>query len=131
MVPVTSVGDIDGVFHKLRPEKVGALIVPPSAFSVTHRRAVIDMGARSRVPSIYGDELFVRDGGLICYWTSTADIQRRLGRTVGLLLEGKKRAEIPVQQPSHFKLIVNVKTADALGLKLSPSLLFRADEIIR
>ena len=113
---VNSINEVEGVFAKLKREKVGALIVQQTAFSVGHRRDLIDAAARSRLPAIYGDELFVRDGGLIGYWTSMADMQRTLGRIVGAILKGKRPADLPIEQPMRFKLTINQKTANALGI---------------
>jgi putative ABC transport system substrate-binding protein len=128
---VNSVEAIESVIEKLKRDKVGALIVPPTAFAVTHRRILIDTIARVKLPAIWGHELFVRDGALVGYWPSMDEIQRTLGRMTGMLLKGKRASEIAVEQPRRFKLTINATTASHLGLKLSPSLLVRADEVIK
>jgi putative ABC transport system substrate-binding protein len=83
------------------------------------------------LPAIYGDALFVEDGGLMAYGPSVADLYRRAATLVAKVLRGTKPADIPVEQPMYLKLIINLKTAQALGLTLPPSFLFRADEVIK
>ena len=128
---IGSADEIEKVLSKLKRERVGAFFAPSTAFGVTHRRTFIDTAARLKMPAIYSDELFARDGGLISYWTSMMDRQRGIGRIVGMLLKGKTPADIPVDQPTRFKLTINAKTAKALGLELPPSLLMRADEVVQ
>jgi putative ABC transport system substrate-binding protein len=83
------------------------------------------------LPAIYGDEVFVEEGGLMSYWTSNVELERRAGALVARILKGAKAGEIPVEQPTRFKLTINLKTAKALGLTIPQSVLIRADEVIR
>jgi putative ABC transport system substrate-binding protein len=130
-VEVPSAEHLEKVLAKLKHDKINALIVPPTAFFITHRRVVIDAVGRLRLPTAYGDELFVRDGGLLGYWPSMATTQRAIGRIVGMLLKGKRPADIPVEQPARFKLTINQKTATSLGLVLPTTVLLRADEVVK
>jgi putative tryptophan/tyrosine transport system substrate-binding protein len=108
-----------------------AITVPWNPLFIAERRQIVDLVAKSRLPAIYGDALFVEDGGLIAYGPSVADLYRRAATLVAKVLRGTKPADIPVEQPMHLKLIINLKTAQALGLTLPPSFLFRADEVIK
>jgi putative ABC transport system substrate-binding protein len=92
---------------------------------------IVDLVAKSRLPAIYGNASFVEDGGLMAYGPSVADLYRRASMLVAKVLRGTKPADIPVEQPMHLKLIINLKTAQALGLTLPPSFLFRADDVIK
>ena len=128
---IASSDEIGNALAKLKRQRVGALFAPSTAFGVTHRRTFIDTAARLKMPAIYSDELFARDGGLISYWTSMSERQRAIGRIAGMLLKGKTPADIPVDQPTRFKLTINATTAKALGLELPSSLLMRADEVLQ
>jgi len=130
-VEVPSAQHLEQVLATLKRGKINALIVPPTAFFITHRRVLIDAIARLNLPAVYGDELFVRDGGLIGYWPPMAATQRAIGRMVGMLLKGKQPADIPVEQPTRFKLTINQKTATNLGLVLPTTVLLQVDEILK
>jgi putative tryptophan/tyrosine transport system substrate-binding protein len=106
------------------------LIVPPDIFLTTHRAAIVDFVAKFRVPTIYQYDYFVRDGGLISYGVDFPDLFRRTGGYVDQLLRGASVANLPVQAPTKFQLVINLKTARALGISLPPTLLSRADEVI-
>ena len=128
---VPSPDKIETVLMKLQRDGVGAVIVPPTAFFITYRRLIIDTVARLDMPAFYGDELFVREGGLIGYWPSMATTQRIIGRMTGMLLKGKRAADIPVEQPAVFRLTVNQKTAASLKLTVPSAVLMRADEVVK
>jgi putative ABC transport system substrate-binding protein len=128
---LSSTDVIDEVFSRMKHDRLSALILPPTAFAVTYRRALIDAANRHKIPVMYGDELFVREGGLMAYWTSIADAQKKLGQIVGALLNGKKPADIPIEQPTRFKLTVNLNTARIVGVRFTDALLSRADEIVK
>ena len=98
---------------------------------IAERRRIVDLVAKSHLPAVYGDALFVEDGGLMAYGPSVADLYRRAATLVVKVLRGTKPADIPVEQPMHLKLLINLKTAQALGLTMPPTLLFQADEVIR
>lgn len=108
----------------------GGLIVTPSAFSVIIREQIIALAARYKLPAIYFSQLFVSDGGLISYAPDTIDQYRRAAGYVDRILKGEKPANLPVQAPTKYYLVINLKTAKALGLAVPPALLARADEVI-
>jgi putative ABC transport system substrate-binding protein len=95
-----------------------------------HRAPIISAAARSRVPAVYVNSEFVRDGGLLSYGVDTVDIFRRAATYVDRILRGEKPGDLPVQLPTKFEMIVNLKTAKALGLAVPPSILLRATEVI-
>jgi putative ABC transport system substrate-binding protein len=102
----------------------------PDIFVETHRAQIILLAARNNVPAVYTQSVFARDGGLLSYGPDRVDIFRRSASYVDRILRGANPAELPVQLPTKFEMIVNAKTAKALGLSVPPSLLARADEVI-
>jgi putative tryptophan/tyrosine transport system substrate-binding protein len=110
---------------------VGALIVTNDGVTNLHRRQVIDLAATYKLPAIYTAREFVDQGGLLAYGPSVLDLYRRAPTVVDKILKGARPAEIPVEQPTKFDLLVNLKTARTLGLALPQSLLARADEVIQ
>ena len=96
----------------------------------SERRKIVDLATKHRLPSIAMDRAFVELGGLMSYGASIRDLFRRAGVYVDKVLEGSKPADLPVEQPTKFELVVNLKTAKALGLEISSTLLARADEVI-
>jgi putative ABC transport system substrate-binding protein len=94
------------------------------------RKLIADFATRERLPSIYEEKIFVDAGGLLSYAPSYADLFRRAATYVDRILKGTKPADLPVEQPTKFELIINLKTAKALGLTIPPSLLLRADQVI-
>jgi putative tryptophan/tyrosine transport system substrate-binding protein len=122
---------LESVFNLVRAMEAEAIMVALNPLFTAERRQIVDLVAKSRVPAIYGDALFIEDGGLMAYGPSMADLYRRAAALVAKVLRGTNSADIPVEQPMHLKLIINLKTAQALGLTLPPSFLFRADEVIK
>jgi len=102
----------------------------PDAFTNAHRAAIILAAARNKVPAVYAHSFFVRDGGLLFYGPDLVDIFRRAATYVDRILRGAKPAELPVQLPTKFEMVVNLKTAKALGLTVPQSILLTADEVI-
>ena len=108
----------------------GGLIVTGSSLATFHRDLIITLAARHKLPAVYSNRLFVADGGLICYGPDLVDQHRRAAAYVDRILKGEKAADLPVQTPVKYELAINLKTAKALGIEVSPQLLARADEVI-
>ena len=112
-----------------RPGK-GGLIVTTSASVLAHRNLIIALAARHKLPAIYYARFYVTSGGLASYGPTTATSIRRAAGYVDRILKGEKPADLPVQAPTKFEFVINLKTAKALGLDMPPTLLARADEVI-
>jgi len=108
----------------------GGLIVITNATTIVHRRLIISLAAQFHLPAIYGYRLFVTDGGLICYGPDSIDECRRAAVYADRILRGEKPANLPVQEPTKYELVINLKTAKSLSLDVPPTLLARADEVI-
>ena len=122
--------EIDAACASLVELHVGALVVASDPFFTERRDQLVELAARYAVPAIYHLHGFVTAGGLISYGTPTLDWYRGSGIYVGRILAGAKPAHLPVQQPTRFEMVINLKTANALGLTVPPSILARADEVI-
>ncbi|HEU5297049.1 MAG TPA: ABC transporter substrate-binding protein [Burkholderiaceae bacterium] len=122
--------EFDGAFAAMAKERVEALIVLSDAMLNSHRGRLADLAAKSRLPAAYGVIESVEAGGLMSYGPSFLDLFRRSAAYVDKILKGAKPADLPVEQPTTFELVINLKTAKALGLTIPPSLLARADQII-
>jgi putative ABC transport system substrate-binding protein len=123
--------EFDGAFAAMAKERVGALLVLSDVIFNSHRTRLADLAARSRLPAAYGNRESVEAGGLMSYGPSFLDLHRRAATYVDKILKGVKPAELPVEQPTKFELVINLKTAKALGLTIPPSLLRQADELIQ
>jgi putative ABC transport system substrate-binding protein len=130
IVDADSPNDIDRAFTSIVSEKAGALLVGPDTFFQTQREQIVALAARYRVPASYPWPEDVSAGGLFSYGADFLDVFHKAGTYVGRILNGEKAADLPVQQPTKFKLAVNLKTARALGLTIPPSVLARADNVI-
>jgi putative ABC transport system substrate-binding protein len=130
-MPVHSDAEIETAVSALGREPGGGLVVmSDGGFTLTHRPAIISAAARNNVPAVYTLSAFVRDGGLLSYGNDPADIWRRAATYVDRILRGEKPGDLPVQFPTKFEMVVNRKTATALGLAVPPSIMLRADEVI-
>jgi putative ABC transport system substrate-binding protein len=108
----------------------GGLIVPASGLANVHRELIITLAARHRLPAVYPFRFYVTGGGLISYGPDSIDPHRRAAGYVDRILKGEKPADLPVQAPTKFELVINLKTARTLGIEIPPTLLIRADELI-
>jgi putative ABC transport system substrate-binding protein len=108
----------------------GGLIVAGGPLAAVHRDLIVTLAARHKLPAVYSERLFVTDGGLISYGPDMIDQFRRAAAYVDRIFKGEKPADLPVQAPTKYELVINLKTAKALGLDLPHSILARADEVI-
>jgi len=122
--------DFDTAFEAARGLHPDALITVEDPLTLVHRAPIAEFAAREQLPSIHGTREFVAAGGLISYGASLLDQFRRAASYVDKILRGAKPADLPIQQPTKFEMVINLKTAKALGLKVPPTLLARADEVI-
>ena len=122
--------EIERAISAMGREPGNGLIVMPDTFNMVHRRTTIGLAAQHRLPAIYYFPFFAREGGLISYGPDEIDMFRRAAGYVDRILKGAKAGELPVQQPTTFRLVINLKTAKALGLEIPQTLLARADEVI-
>jgi putative ABC transport system substrate-binding protein len=109
----------------------GGLIVTPSALAIAHRELIVKLAARHRLPAIYPFRYFVTDGGLISYGPDVVDQYRRAATYVDKILKGAKPADLPVEQPTKFEFVINLKAAKQIGLTIPPNVLVRADKVIK
>jgi putative ABC transport system substrate-binding protein len=129
-VNVRDTGEIERAIAVFARSSHGGLIVTGSALTLFHRDLIVTLAARHKLPAIYFNRLFVVVGGLISYGADIVDQYRRAADYVDRILKGEKPADLPVQAPTKFELVINLKTAKALGLEVPPMLLARADEVI-
>jgi putative ABC transport system substrate-binding protein len=130
MVPVHEPAEIEAIMTSLGGRSDAGLIFPVDPFTYRHRKLIVALAARYRLPAIHGFREFPADGALISYGADQADVHRKAAAYVDRILRGEKAGNLPVQQPTKFELVVNLKTAKALGLTVPPTLLARADEVI-
>jgi putative ABC transport system substrate-binding protein len=128
--PVHSDEEIEATITALGREPGGGLVVMPDLFTLVRRGPIISAAARNNVPAVYIQSDFARDGGLLSYGVDPVDIFRRAASYVDRILRGAKPGDLPVQFPAKYEMVVNLKTANALGLTVPQSILLRADEII-
>jgi putative ABC transport system substrate-binding protein len=121
---------VDTAFATAHKESVDAVLVLTSVVTTTQRESIIRLAVQNRLPAIYFTADWVEAGGLLAYGASFNDLFRRAATYVDKILKGVNPADLPVEQPTKFELVINLKTAKALGLTIPPSLLVRADQII-
>jgi putative tryptophan/tyrosine transport system substrate-binding protein len=129
-IDVRDGGEIERGLAAIARSSKGSMVVTSSPEASHHRDLIVTLAARHRLPAIYASRYFVTDGGLICYGPDLIDQYRRAARYVDRILKGEKPADLPVQAPTKYELVINLKTAKALGLQVPPTLLATADEVI-
>ena len=128
---VSSAAKFEGAFKDAIQVRSTALAVLQSPFTSTYQKQIADLATRHRLPAIYPREDFVTSGGLISYGADRTEPYRRVASMIDKILKGAKPSDLPVEQPTKFELIINLKTAKALGLTIPPIVLMRADRVIR
>jgi putative ABC transport system substrate-binding protein len=131
VLEVGEVAESEGAFRTARDDRAQAVFVLPSPVFGAHRRLLIGLAAKYRLPAFYEFREFVQDGGLMSYGPSLPDMWRRAASHVDRILKGARPGELPIERPTKFELIINLKTAKALGLTIPPAVLARADEVIQ
>ena len=129
-LPVEQPDQFDRAFAAMVKKRAGALVVAHSPFLHAHSRRIVGLAAKHRLPAIHGSREFVDAGGLISYGFNLPDLWRRSATYIDKILRGAKPGDLPVERPTRFELVINRKTAKALGLTIPPSLLLRADQVI-
>ena len=129
-VGVAAPEGFETAFSAIRRARVGGILLGGSPFFWAHRRRIIEFTAQERLPAIYWDRIYAESGGLMSYGADYADLDRRAASYVDKILRGAKPGDLPIEQPTKFELVINLKTAKTLGLTIPPSLLARADQII-
>jgi putative ABC transport system substrate-binding protein len=129
-VDVRDAGEIERAVAAFASGPNGGLIVTASALGTIHRQLIIALAARHRLPAVYFNRAYVTAGGLISYAPNIIDEYRRAASYVDRILRGEKPADLPVQAPTKYQLIINLKTAKSLGIEIPPTLIARADEVI-
>jgi putative ABC transport system substrate-binding protein len=129
-VSTRDAAEIDRAFDAFAGESIDGLIVMPDPITLVHREQIVALAARHRLPAVYPFRYFATSGGLISYGPNPLDMWRRAALYVDRILKGAKPADLPVQNPTKFELVINLKTAKALGLEVPPTVLARADEVI-
>jgi putative ABC transport system substrate-binding protein len=122
--------EFDRAFSDMTTARAGALVVLPTPMFFTERGRLVDLAAKNRLPTVFPYREFVDVGGLMAYGPDLADLSRRAATYVDKILKGANPGDLPVEQPTKFDLVINLKTAKALGLTIPPSLLLRADQVI-
>jgi putative ABC transport system substrate-binding protein len=123
--------DLEGAFRAATKERAQALVALRNPAIFNERKRIAELAIKNRLPAIYDDREFVEAGGLMSYGTNQADLYRRAATYVDRILRGAKPADLPVEQPTKFELIVNLKTAKQIGLTIPQSVLYRADKVIK
>ncbi len=131
LAEVRGADELERAFATMMRERPGALVVLSDPFMLLHRGRLADLAAKNRLPAVYPWREHAEAGGLMSYGPSLPDLYRRAATYVDKILKGAKPADLPVEQPTRFELVINLKTAKALGLTIPPSVLIRADQVIQ
>jgi putative ABC transport system substrate-binding protein len=131
LLEVRSSDELNGAFKAAATGRADALIVLQSAFMNTHRTRIVELATKSQMPTMFAERTHVESGGLMSYAPSVFDLQRRAARYVDKILKGAKPADLPVEQPTTFEFVINLKTANEIGLTIPPHVLVRADRVIK
>ena len=130
-VEVRGTNDLDGAFATIKAARPQGLIVIPDRFLLTYRASIVQFMAKNRLPGMFPFREFSQEGGLMAYGPDTTDMYRHAATYVAKILRGAKPADLPMEQPTKFEFVINLKTAKALGITVPHSLLLRADEVIQ
>lgn len=130
-VEARSQNDFKRAFSEMKQARVDGLVVSQNVVYVQNRKAIVDLAAQQRLPAIYGRGEFVDAGGLASYGTSFPDLYRRAATYVDKISKGTKPADLPIEQPTKFEFVINLKTAKQIGLTIPPKVLARADKVIQ
>jgi len=128
---VTAPDGFETAFASIQRARVRAMVLSAGPFLLGNRRKIIEFAAKKHLPAMYWDRIFAESGGLMSYGPDYADLIRRAAIYVDKILKGANPADLPVEQPTKFELVINLKTAKVLGLAIPPSLLARADQVIQ
>jgi putative ABC transport system substrate-binding protein len=128
--PVNDAAEIERTIETFAGEPEGSLLVMPDPLTISNRNLIVASAARHRLPAAYPYRLFAASGGLLSYGIDRVDLYRRAAAYVDRILKGAKAGDLPIQQPTRYELVINLKTARALGLNVPPTLLAVADEVI-
>jgi putative ABC transport system substrate-binding protein len=123
--------EIDRAFVTMMDDRIGAFVVLTDPLTFGQRRRILELAAKHKLPGMYEVREFVNEGGLMSYGPSLVAMMRRAAAFVDKILKGAKPGDLPVEQPTKFELVINLKTANALGLTIPPSVLVRADEVLQ
>jgi putative ABC transport system substrate-binding protein len=128
---VLTVKDIEPAFRAAGKRRADAILVLGSGIYASHRKQVVDLTVKNRLPAIFRSREYMEDGGLMCYGVNPFDLDRRAATYVDKILKGAKPADLPVEQPTKFEFIINLKAAKQIGLTIPPNVLVRADKVIK
>jgi len=128
---VRSTGDIEGAFDELKSLKIDALLIPGGAVMTLNSKRLVNLATKLRLPAMYQTGQFIEDGGLMGYGVNYGDLYRRAAIYVDKITKGAKPADLPVELPMRFELLINLKAAKQIGVTIPPNVLARADKVIR
>jgi putative ABC transport system substrate-binding protein len=130
-VGVETSDELENAFSAMIKGRAEALIKLPSAVLTSYRKRIVELAAKSRLPAMYEDRIIAEDGGLMSYGPDITDLYRRAAIYVDKILKGVKPGDLPVEQPTKFEFVINLKAAKQIGLTIPPNVLVRADRVIK